>query len=121
MNESLRLDNLERKLEAAQLRIEQLESRRLSHVRLQTFAPEPFEMLKEIEVAIEFNGDDDFLASFTDANVNASGCNEAEAIDNLKDNILSAFEYLDPLPSVKLAKPLQKQIAVLREFVRRKT
>ncbi len=116
MNEALRLDNLEKKVEAAQSRIEQLENRRLFNVRLQTFAPEPFKMLKEIEVAVEFDGDD-FLASFTDANLNAAGCNEAEVIENLKDNILSAYEYLDPLPAEKLAKPLQKQITVLREFV----
>ena len=84
---------------------------------IKSFAPEPFEVVKEIPVVIE-QGDEEYLATFYDANVGASGSNEVEAIENLKDVLLSRYDHLDGVAKKKLAPPVAKQIAVLREFIR---
>jgi len=90
------------------------------NVRLQTFAPEPFEMLKEINVHIEQDGEDNYRASFIDANVNVSGCNEVEAIEGLKELLLSRYDFLSNSPTDKLGPGPKKRLAVLREFIRGK-
>ncbi len=88
-------------------------------VPIQTFEPEPFELIKAITVVIQ-PVDDEFSASFFDANVNAAGSNECEAVDNLKETLLSRFDYLDSQPAEVLGPALLKQLAALRAFVRRK-
>ncbi len=120
MSDGLYLERIEKRLEETYNHIMVIEERRSTGVRLQTFAPEPFDMLKEINVLIDQEGED-FNASFVDANVNASGCNLAEAIENLKENILSRLDYLEQQNPEKLVKPLRNQLEVLREFVRRKS
>jgi putative addiction module component (TIGR02574 family) len=87
-------------------------------VPITTFEPEPFEVLKEIKAVVQQEDEEEFSATFFDGNVNAAGSNQVEAIENLKDILLSRFEYLNVQPPEKLAPPLRKQIAVLREFIR---
>ena len=112
-------NNLSTKVRALEARVEELEKRPSLIVPITTFDPEPFELLKEIKAVVQAS-EDEYTASFFDANVNAAGCNEAEAIDNLKDLLLSRFDYLDGLPPEKLGPALAKQIAVLRTFIRRR-
>jgi len=88
-------------------------------VPITSFAPEPYSVLKEIRVVIQTD-DDEFSATFFDANANAAGCNRVEALENLKDVLLSRFEYLSEQAPEKLAPPLAKQIAVLRQFIARR-
>ena len=88
-------------------------------VRLQTFAPEPYDMIKEMNVTLEQDGED-FRASFVDANVNFSGCSEKEAVEGLKELLLSRFDFLSKTLPEKLGPGPTKQIAVLREFIREK-
>jgi hypothetical protein len=88
-------------------------------VPIQTFSPEPFEVLKEIKAVIE-ESDDEYIASFFDANVSAGGSNQQEAIDNLKENLLNRFDYLGSLPPERLGIGPQKQLAVLREYIGRR-
>jgi hypothetical protein len=88
-------------------------------VPITSLAPEPFDVLKEIKAVIQ-PIDDEFMATFFDANINSAGCNEQEAIDNLKDLLISRFQFLSEQPAEQLAPPLARQIAVLREFIRRK-
>jgi hypothetical protein len=88
-------------------------------VPITSLAPEPFDVLKDIKAVVQ-PCDDEFMASFFDANINTAGCNEQEAIDNLKDLLVSRFQFLSEQPTNQLAAPLAKQIAVLREFIRRK-
>lgn len=89
-------------------------------VAITTFAPEPYEVLKDIRAVVQ-PSDDEFVATFFDANVSAGGCNDVEAVDNLKDLLISRFEFLDTYPPEKLGPGPAKQIAVLREFIRRRT
>jgi hypothetical protein len=44
-------------------------------VPIVTFAPEPFDIIKEIPVVVQPT-DDEFSATFFDANINTQGCNE---------------------------------------------
>jgi hypothetical protein len=88
-------------------------------VPIMTFEPEPFELVRDM-LAVVQPMDDEFMACFFDANVNAGGCNQVEAMENLKDSLLSRFEYLDGQPTEKLGPALVKQLAVLRAFIRRK-
>jgi hypothetical protein len=129
--EELREDMEERKhdgvvLQALLNRIDSLETKIDALVKvgslvvpITSFGDEPFEALQEIKVVIE-PSDDEYVASFFEANVNAQGCNQQEAFDNLKETLLSRFDYLDSRPPEKLGPSLKRQIAVLRDFIRRK-
>ncbi len=87
-------------------------------VPITTLAPEPYDLIKEINVVLQ-PSDDEYVASFFDANVNATGCSEADALDSLKEMLISRFEYLESLPPEKLGPGPAKQLAVLRCFIRR--
>jgi len=113
------LQGLEERVQELEEKVAEFASRDSLIVPITTFAPEPFEVIREIKSVVQVS-DDEFCASFFDANVNAAGCNEAEAIDNLKDLILSRFQFLEAQPPEKLGRALAKQLAVLREFVRRR-
>jgi hypothetical protein len=114
-----RLEEIEAQVQTLQARVAELERPRSVIVPITTLAPEPFELTKPIQAVVEAH-DGDYIASFYDANVNASGCNEQEAIENLKDLLVSRFEYLDRCADRKMAPVLARQRAVLREFIRRR-
>jgi hypothetical protein len=120
MSDALHLERIEKRVEETYCRIKLIEERQSKIIRLQTFAPEPYEMLKEINVLIEQDGEDNYRASFVDANVNASGCNEFEAVEGLKELLLSRYEFLNTTLPEKLGPGPKKQIAILREFIRGK-
>src|ERR1700683_3622598 len=88
-------------------------------VPIATFAPEPFEILKEIPVVVQ-PADDEFSATFFDANINTQGCNETEAVENLKELILDIFEHLGAQPAKRLGPGPKRQLAVLQEFIRKR-
>jgi hypothetical protein len=88
-------------------------------VPITTFTPESFELTRDILAVIE-ESDDEYIASFYDANVSAGGSNQEEAIANLKDLLLSRFDYLDRLSPEKLGPGPRRQFAVLQEFIRRR-
>lgn len=122
--EFARMKAVEEKVRTLSAKVEELEEK-CGHpkelscgVPIQTFAPEPFVLIKPILVSIE-ESDDEYIASFFDANISAQGDTRQEAIDNLKDLLLSRFDYLDNLTLAQLGKSLKRQIAVLREFIRR--
>ena len=61
-----------------------------------------------------------YVASFVDANVNASGETVNDAVDNLKDMMVALLESLGSLPKKRLGKGPARQLAVLRAFIRKK-
>jgi hypothetical protein len=86
-------------------------------VPIATFAPDTScKLKKEIPILIRPNGED-YLASFLDANINASGETPAEAVNNLKDMLLSLFVRLRSLPGNSLGPGPARQLAVLNEFI----
>jgi predicted RNase H-like HicB family nuclease len=85
--------------------------------KIQTVAPEPYELLQPIEVSIVASAHGDFVASFYDANIAASGDNEQEAFDNLKSFILDMFDSLSAEQESRLGPEPARQLAVLRVFL----
>jgi hypothetical protein len=55
--------------------------------------PEPLDLVSPISVVIE-ESDGSFIATFLEASLAASGDTEAEAIEGLKDRIITTFERL---------------------------
>jgi len=61
--------------------------------------------------------DSDWVASFFDGNVHASGQTEIEAIDNLKSMLLDYFEELSELPHEALGVEMRRCYDVLSEYI----
>ncbi|MEX0679355.1 MAG: hypothetical protein WD063_19925 [Pirellulales bacterium] len=87
-----------------------------SVIVIASLTPAPLEVLKPIPVTV-LPDDGAFVASFFDANVNASGDTALDAFEAIKDVIGSRYRLL-----VKHEKELgvepKRQLAVLREFIR---
>ncbi len=58
-----------------------------------TFAPEPYKLVRPIQVVVTQCGDA-YIATFLDANVRVSGDTQQEAYDQLKCAILDTFDLL---------------------------
>lgn len=113
------LQGLEAQVRALAARVEALEKQPL-RVPIATFGPEPFDLRKPIEAVIQSVGEEDYVASFFDANVNATGCNPNKAFANLVETLLTRLDTLERLPAEKLGKGPARQLAVLREFIGRR-
>lgn len=83
-------------------------------VPVQTFAPEPYDLLKPLSVTVQAD-EDEFSACFPDANLTAVGDNEFEAVEHLKAMILDTFDKFSS--GRRLGPGPTKQLAVLREFI----
>src|SRR5947209_3284943 len=88
-----RLASFEEKLCSLAAKVE--EAPRQLRVPITTLGPRTLELMKNIEVVIQFIDEGNYVASFFDANVNASGCNPNNAFANLVETIVSRFETLD--------------------------
>jgi hypothetical protein len=104
--------------EVAELKaeIQQLCKTKTFVVPLTTLAPRSLRMLQPIPVTIEGDGEQ-FTATFTEANVSASGETEADAIANFKDSLLSSYEVLSHMPASKLGPLPSRQWTVLQSVV----
>jgi len=88
-------------------------------VPISTLTPEPFEIVGPINAVIQEN-DGSFIASFPEANLGASGETKAEALDGLKDRIVTTFERLEAKPDGTLGPGPQRQKCVLTSLIRRR-
>jgi hypothetical protein len=113
---STRIENLERGLEDLKARTAQMQQSRPTIVPIQSLEPAPLAVTKTI-LAVVQQEDETFIASFFDANINASGETQLEAVEMLKDMIASTFRLLTKKETV-LGEGPKKQLAVLRQFVR---
>lgn len=89
-------------------------------VFITTFAPEPYELRHPLLVILQ-REDQGFIAGFFDANIHASGDNEEEAFRNLKSLILDVFDSLRAESPENLGPEPKRQLAVLEEFISKKT
>jgi hypothetical protein len=110
-DQALRLDRLEQAVRALSERIDPVT------LQISTFAPEPYAVLRPIPVLIRPEGEE-FVASFIEANVNASGETQQEAFENLKALVLDIFDSLKSHPADKLGPESARRLAVLRDFIR---
>lgn len=120
-HEAQMISELETRLRRLERRVDQLVGRGTASliVSITTVAPEPYEILRPIHVVIHAS-EEDYVASFFDANVYASGDTEEEALRNLASRILDAFDTLSEEPYDTLGPEPQRQLTVLREFVTRR-
>ena len=95
----------------------ELTSRQTITVPITTLAPEPITLRHPIFVVVQPEGDE-FSATFFDANINASGDTQTEAVDNLKEILVSAYRRLSDLGESRLGPGPRKQLAVLRTIIR---
>ena len=86
-------------------------------VPITTFAPEPFEVLRPMSAVIQPLGDE-HLATFFDANINASGETQEEAFANLKDVLLGTFQMLERMSESQLGPGPRHQRAVFEGLFR---
>lgn len=85
-------------------------------VPIGSFGSRSLEVIRPI-LAIMQEEDEVFIASFVEANINASGENQPDALEMLKDMIVSSFRLLLRKESVLGEEP-RRQLGVLRRFVR---
>ncbi|MBW8878210.1 MAG: hypothetical protein JF614_24880 [Acidobacteria bacterium] len=105
-----------RDLRARVARMEEAAVLSVVNLHIETFAPEPYRLLKPIPVVVQ-QYSEDFRASFMDAGINTSGDTQQEAYMNVKELILDVFDSLRALPGSRLGPKPARQLAVLREFL----
>jgi predicted RNase H-like HicB family nuclease len=108
--------NLEKKMAKLERTVAQVASGSPIVLWITTLAPEPFRLKRDIPILLRSTGSS-FVASFLDANVNASGETEAEALNNLKEVLTMVFRKIRSLPPNTLGPGPSRQLAVLNEFV----
>lgn len=84
--------------------------------QIDQFPGEPYRIRRPIPVLIERVDDNDFLASFEEANLAFSGTTKREAFQNLAIEILNAFEMFSEQESNLGPEPI-RQLAVLRSYL----
>jgi len=95
-----------------------LQSTKTFAVPLSTLEPEPFEMTKPIFVTVHGEGED-FTATFTEANISASGETASDAIANFKESLASRFEILQSKAPKELGPLPTRQWRILQSVVKR--
>ena len=86
-------------------------------VPITTLEPEPFELRKPVPIVVQ-QIDDQYVASFFDANINASGETQQDAVANLKDIMVILFQRLSK--EKKLGKGPSLQRSILARVTRRR-
>jgi hypothetical protein len=84
---------------------------------LQTLGRRGFELSKPISVVL-CRDDGDYVASFHEAAISATGDVEEEALFNLADLIVESYVALTSYDPSQLGPLPARQLTVLREFVR---
>lgn len=118
LSESLIIDSLEREVALLKKRISILEETKPLIIPIETFAPEPYEVLKTFHIVLQQH-EEEYIATFFDANIGASGETREEAINNLKDIIITNFEILTNHDESQLGPEPLRQLRVLEKFVRK--
>lgn len=112
-----RLEKLEQEIVSLKETCKLLRDGRSFCVPVETLTPEPYIVKRTFHVVV-CPSDDDFIATFFDANIGMSGDTATEAVANLKASIVDAFEQFEKYESVLGPEPT-RQLAVLREFIQK--
>jgi predicted RNase H-like HicB family nuclease len=78
--------------------------------------PSNYRVARPIYITLEPD-DSEYVATFTDADISASGDTQAEAVANCKDMIVTLFEDLSAEPPEVLGPGPRRQLEVLRRFL----
>lgn len=119
LKEVSRIETLERKVILLEEWCGRLEQVWPLLAPIASLAPEPYEVIKPLYVVVRAEGDQ-YIASFFDTNLSASGDTRTEAVDNLKDIVIATVEMLGEMDEGNLGPVPQQQKKVLGEFIRKK-
>jgi predicted RNase H-like HicB family nuclease len=109
--------SIQEKIDGLTSALDRLAEQRTFVVPLTTLAPdEPLQMRLNIPATIEGDGED-FTATFTEANVSASGDTEADAIANLKESIAATYKILAAIPASEMTPLPARQWSVLKNVI----
>ena len=98
-------------------RIGALENSQSLIVPIETFAPEPYELIHSFHVVLQSH-EGEYMASFFDANLSTSGETKEEALYNLKDIIIATFNMLREHKKSQLGPGPKRQLEVLLSFIK---
>lgn len=115
---ALRLLSTEQELRTLRTHVWELQHGYTTVVPVDTLAPEPLILVRPFRVTVERH-EDEYRASFVDANLSAFGETRNEALWALKDLIAATFEMLSDLGEARLGPGPARQLQVLREFIRK--
>jgi len=85
--------------------------------QITTLEPKPFVVLNPISVVLQEVDTNSAIASFFDANINASGHSIPDAYEALKDAIVSTYKAYTR-HEAELGSEPRRQLAVIRKFIR---
>jgi len=91
-------------------------------VPINTLANESLELIRPVNVLVEpvigEHGEaDEYLATFVDASIGASGDTVEEAVANLKDRLITTYQVLESM-SHRLGPQVRGQLQALRAVIR---
>jgi hypothetical protein len=115
---SERLEKIESEILALREQCKEFRVGRSILIPVETLAPEPFD-LKRAFLVVVAPVEDEFEATFFDANIGTTGDTEEEAVRDLKALMVDTFEYLERNES-RLGPEPARQLAVLRELIQRR-
>ncbi len=116
--DNIRIAGLEREVLMLHSQMNALRKRAATSVMIDTMAPEPIEIVRPFHVVVE-PYEDEFKASFYDANLSSFGDTRNEAIWNLKDLLAATFEMLTEHDPKLLGPGPARELVVLRQFLKR--
>lgn len=120
-----RIEVVEKELKALSARLTHVEGLHAKTVRqtvcvpVSTFAPEPFEVIRDFSVVVQPE-EDSFVATLFDANISSSGETLEEAVANLKDLILMIVKDFEKEDDHSLGPAMIRQKHALLSLIRRK-
>ncbi len=117
-HEVARLETLQKEISLLKDRCAALERLAPLLVPIQTFAPEPYELIKPLHAVVCYQ-DEQYIATLFDANLGASGDTQTEAVLNLKEIIAGTFEMLTGVDEDKLGPGPLQQRKVLEALIRK--
>lgn len=88
----------------------------MSYMLTETEPGLTYDLLRPIPVVIEQN-DENFVASFTDANIHTSGETASEAFNNLKSYIGDVFDELLAIGRERLGPGPRRELTVLEQYI----
>lgn len=88
-------------------------------VAVRSIESEPYELRRTLYVVVQ-PAEESFVATFAEANINASGETVPDSVSNLKDMMILLYERLLKESKSKLGKEPTRQLAVLQELLMRR-
>jgi predicted RNase H-like HicB family nuclease len=88
------------------------------YCEISSFSPEPYALKSPIKIKIVGN-DSEYIASYHESNIHASGDTPYEAIENLKSLLLDTFDSLTSEPRENLGIKAKNQRALLESIIER--